>query len=184
VPGEESGDTARRGAAGVGVPAAGHGTGDGAGEVAVRVGEGGGDERGVGDGVHPVVGGVVGGVEVVRDRVEVLVLVGEFQGVADCPVQPGGRGDHPQAGGEAVVDVVGAGRGPGDDGRDEHSRVDAVGGVGEGGVPVRLLGRGGRVAGVGPAVHVGSDEGADPLPEGVAVAGRVRGFQAGEQVAV
>src|SRR5690242_19082329 len=69
---EQSGDAAGRGAVGVGVQAARHRTADGAGEVAVRVGEGGGDQGGVGDGVHPVVGGGVEGVECVHDVVEVL----------------------------------------------------------------------------------------------------------------
>lgn len=126
----------------------------------------------------------VGGVEFVDDRVEVAFVRGESEGVVDRLRQAGVRGDDREAGAQAVVDVVGAGGRVRDGGRDEHRRVDAVRGVGEGGVAVGLFGRGGRVAGVGPAVDVGADQGADPFAERVAVAGGVRGVDAGEEVAV
>lgn len=126
----------------------------------------------------------VGVVEFVDDRVEVACLPAESEGVGDRLRQAGVRGDDLEAGTQAVVDVMGAGGRFRDGGRDEHRRVDAVRGVGEGGVAVGLFGRGGRVAGVGPAVDVRPDQGADPFAERVAVAGRVRWLDAGEEVAV
>ena len=82
------------------------------------------------------------------------------------------------------MDVARAGGRLGDGGRREHRRVDAVGGVGEGGVPVGLFRGGRRGARVGPAVDVRADQGADPFAERVAVAGRVRGLDAVQEVAV
>lgn len=82
------------------------------------------------------------------------------------------------------MDVARAGGRIGDGRRREHRRVDAVGGVGERGVPVGLFGGGRRGARVGPAVGVRADQGADPFAERVAVPGRVRGFDAVQEVAV
>lgn len=82
------------------------------------------------------------------------------------------------------MDVGPAAGGLGDGGGGEEGGVQAVAGVGEGGVPVRLGRGGGRVAGVGPAVDVGPDEGADPFAEGVVVGGGGRGLEPEQQVPV
>ena len=183
--GEEPGDAAGGRAVGVGVPAAGHGTADGAGEVAVGVGEGGGDQGGVGDGVDPVVRGAWVAWSSSTTVVEVAVAIGpsrmpwrtawarrERGGTTVRPVRRQAWISWVPVAAAAMVAAV------------NIAAVDAVGGVGEGGVAVGLFGGGGRVAGVGPAVDVGADQGADPLAERVAVAGGERGFEAGEEVAV
>ena len=120
----------------------------------------------------------------VHHGVEVGVPVGEFDGLADGVGEAGAGRDDGETGAQAGVHVVVAGGGGGDDGRGEHRRVDAVGGVGESRVAVGLFRGGGRVAGVGPAVYVGADQGADPLAERVAVAGGQRRFESAEQIAV
>lgn len=126
----------------------------------------------------------VAGVQAVHDPVEVRLVAGgtdpEADGVGEARA---GRYDG-QAGPERGVHVGPAAGRLGDGGGGEEGGVEAVGGVGEGGVAVGLFRGGGRVAGVGPAVHVGADQGADPLAEGVVVGGGLGGLQAEQEVAV
>lgn len=94
------------------------------------------------------------------------------------------KGDDAEAGGERVVHIGGAGGRGGDGGGDEHRAVDAVRGVRERRVAMRLGGGGRGVAGVRPAVHIGADGGTDPLPERIAVGGGAGRLDAFEEVAV
>ncbi|CAH0235231.1 hypothetical protein SRABI03_02822 [Microbacterium foliorum] len=140
------------------------------------------DERSIVDRVHPVQ--VPVGVVQRVDRCGVVEVAPPERGTEGdglLQVAPGGNGGRCEI--EHLVDGCRDQRGRGQR-RRPHRSPQSVAGVAEAGIRPGHAGGLGDVTGVDPAIHVGADEGADPLAERVAHASRLIRAIAVEEVAV